>query len=343
MGSVASSILKAVNHTDRKLNILCINESESFQVMLAATNHNFYFLQHPQLRGWNQQIRSIPPNCIILSGQEIHDQIKRDLSFDLILCQNRINQFQILWAIARQISCPIIIAENNLSNPNINPAIVEALANQPYNLNIFNSEFLANSWGFDIEDDDVINIPYGIDTTFFDGWRGGDGKILTIVNQYPQNNDVTGFNIWGEVTNGFQVNPWGFSPNFSNTTKNQEHLLDLYRKASVFLNTSSWKACPKPLLEAMAVGCPVVTTATTILTDIIEDGVNGFITNDIEKMKKNINQLIDDPILSKRLGSQARKTIKNKFNIDNFCNIWNVSLHQCVGQVSTALTKRIGY
>lgn len=343
MGSVASSILKAVNFAKRKLNILCINESESFQTMLASTNHNFYFLQHPQLRRWNQQIRSIPSNCVLLSGQEVHDQIKRDFSFDLILCQNRANQFQILWGIARQLSCPIIIAENNLSNPNINPAMVEALANQPYNLSVFSSEFLANSWGFDVEDDDVIVAPYGIDTTFFDGWSGGDGKILTIVNHYPQNNDITGFNMWGEVTNGLQVNPWGFSPNFSNPTQNPKHLLDLYRKASVFLNTSSWKACPKTILEAMSVGCPVVTTATTTLTNIIENGVNGFITNSVEEMKKNIDQVINDPILAQRLGSQARKTIENKFNIKNFGGVWDEALHQCVGQVSTALTKRIGY
>jgi hypothetical protein len=343
MGSVASSILKAINFTERKLNILCINESEPFQTMLASTDHNFYFLQHPQLRGWNQQVRPIPSNCILLSGQEVHHQIKRDLSFDLVLCQNRTNQFQILWTVARQLSCPIIIAENNLSNPNINPAMVEALANQPYNLSIFNSEFLANSWGFDIEDDDVLAIPYGVDTTFFDGWSGGDGKILTIVNQYPQNNDVTGFNIWGEVTSGFQVNPWGFSPNFSNPTQNPEHLLDLYRKASVFLNTSSWKACSKTMLEAMSVGCPVVTTATTTLTDIIEDGVNGFITNDVEKMKENIHQVMNDSTLAQKLGSKARETIQNKFDIKNFRCAWDKALYQCVGQISTTMNKRIGY
>lgn len=343
MGSVASSILKAVNFIGRKLNILCINENESFQTMLASTDHNFYFLQHPQLKGWNQQIRSIPQNCILLSGREVHDQIKRDLSFDLILCQNRINQFQILWNIARQLSCPIIIAENNLSNPNINPARVEALANQPYNLSVFGSEFLANSWGFDIDDTDVAAIPYGIDTTVFDGWSGGDGKILTIVNQYPQNNEVTGFNVWGEVTSGFQVNPWGFSPNFSNPTQNLEHLLGLYRQASIFLNTSAWKACPKPLLEAMSVGCPVVTTATTTLTDIIEDGVNGFITNNLEEMKQKINQIMNDPDLSQRLGHKARETICKRFNIESFRTEWDQVLHQCVGQASTTLTKRIGY
>jgi len=192
--------------------------------------------------------------------------------------------------LAKQLACPVINIEYSLSSPDANPHHMESLSYQPYNLYIFSSEFVANSWSFDIDDDTVRLIQHGIDTEFFKGWQGGDNKVLTVVRDYQKRNSVTGFELYKEVIKDFQPNLHGYSPGLSKSTKDVYELLQIYQNASVFLNTSAWHACPLAMLEAMSVGCPIVTTGTAILSEIIEDGVNGFIADDVDIMRERIKK-----------------------------------------------------
>lgn len=338
MASLLSSILRAVNRKNNKVNILTIHNSESFEYMLAKTGQNIFILFPENAKKWQENIRPIPNNCFILFGKTIQEQLKQDIQFDIILCQNRQRDFQLLWTISQQTSCPIIMAENNLSTPDANPFQTESLANQPYNAQIFNSEFLANSWGFDIEDNNIFSIPYGIDTKLFDGYIGGDGKILTIVNDYINKNSLMGFDLYQQITNGLQVNPIGNTNKFSKPTNNFMDLINKYKKCSVFLNTSSWISCPMALLEAMSVGCPVVSTATTIIPDIITNGINGFISHDPQELRNHIIRLAQNPEEGKKIGQNARKTILEKFNQNDFIIKWNNVFKEYIGKTSSSFT-----
>lgn len=337
MASIFATILRGINRQSaNRLNILMLNRNEKLQVTLAKTGHNFFFVQHPQLPQWDVRVAPIPNNCYILSGPDVGKQLKQDIQFDLILCQDRNMHYQLLLQIARQIGCPMLMAEYSLSSPNMNPYQVEAMASQEYNHSVFESEFLANSWGFDIDEPDITAIPQGIDTSLFHGWRGGDGKILTMVDHYQQEDSLTGFSLWREVTQGLPVNPHGDSPGLSKMPNQQSDLIRLYQNASVFLNTSTWQSCPISFLEAMAVGCPVITTATTILPDIIEDGINGYITNDKTQMRERLEELLADPKRSKELGDNARQTIIEKFDMPSVVAIWNKAFELVIDQVSCA-------
>ncbi len=338
MASIFSSLLRAVNRSkDMKFNILCSNKNEVFQTMLARTGHNFFFLQSPNEKAWNTKTRSLPSNCILLKGKGVKEQLKQEIQFDFILCQDRQTQFPYLNDVARQISCPIIMAENSFTPSNINPSAVEALTNQPYNLRIFHSELLANSWSCEPDEDTTEIIPYGIDTDFFQGWSGGDGKVLSIVNNYRQRNQTKGFEIWTEVTKGLSTNLVGDNKGMSSVANNVYDLLSQYQNASVFLNTSTWSSCPKTVLEAMSVGCPVVTTATTILPDIIENGVNGYVSYENEELRALVMELLSDPDKARELGKNARKTIIDKFGLDNFATRWNNVLGTNLGKASSAI------
>ena len=179
MPSLLASILRNINRQpNTKLNILTINYSETYQTALAKTGHNFFFMYHPKLRPWDSKIRPVPQNCHLWSGNDVSSQFRYDVDFDLILCQNRIEQYPILQQIARQLACSMINIEYSLSSPEANSSYIESLTYQPYNFYIFSSEFIANSWGFDIEDETVKIIPHGIDTEFFGFWTGGDNKVI---------------------------------------------------------------------------------------------------------------------------------------------------------------------
>ena len=80
---------------------------------------------------------------------------------------------------------------------------------------------------------------------------------------------------------------------------------------------------PMSLLEAMACGCAVVSTATCMIPDIIKNGENGFISNDEEELKGMINTLQQDSDLRTKMGKNAQETIKKVFSENNFINNWN--------------------
>ena len=76
-------------------------------------------------------------------------------------------------------------------------------------------------------------------------------------------------------------------------------------------------------MEAMSCGCAVVSTATCMIPEIIENGVNGFISNDPEELKHYLVDLLNDEDLAKEIGNNARKTITEKHSASKFVNRWN--------------------
>jgi len=332
MPSLFSSILKAVNRDingNEPMDILCINQNEAFQFDLAKTGHNFYYIQPQKTRLWDTNIRPKPSNCYFLKGVDLKDQLKQDMQFDLILCQNKFTQFGLLMEISKQISCPIILMENNLSDHKIDPYVIEAANNQEYNHYVFNSNFLANSCGLDKEDDDVSVIDFGIDIGDFGDWNGKYDTVCGVVKDDKDLDHITGLNIFGEMVGDFQVD-------VARPTDNNKNIVSMYKTCGVFLNTSQWIINPRHLLEAMATGCPVVTTDTANISSIVEHGVNGYVTNDINDMKTYLKTILEDREVAKKLGNAARETIANKFCMSQFLNKWNKLFTNCVGKTSTA-------
>ena len=77
------------------------------------------------------------------------------------------------------------------------------------------------------------------------------------------------------------------------------------------------------MLEAMACGCAVVTTATCMIPEVIEHGKNGMMSNNESELNSYVKQLLGDEDLRKRLGEEARKTVLEKFSEKDFLQNWN--------------------
>ena len=76
-------------------------------------------------------------------------------------------------------------------------------------------------------------------------------------------------------------------------------------------------------MEAMSCGCAVVSTATCMIPEIIENGVNGFISNDTQELKQYLVDLLNDEDMANEMGQKARETILNRYSADKFVNKWN--------------------
>ena len=79
---------------------------------------------------------------------------------------------------------------------------------------------------------------------------------------------------------------------------------------------------PKSLIEACAVGRPIVTTNHIGCKDVVEDGVNGYLVpvKDSVALAEKIKALIDNPELRVQMGLASRKVAEENFSIDTVIN-----------------------
>ena len=79
---------------------------------------------------------------------------------------------------------------------------------------------------------------------------------------------------------------------------------------------------PKSLIDACAVGRPIVTTNSIGCKDVVEDGVNGFLVpiKDTEALARKLRHLICDKKLRVQMGRAARRKAEEEFSLENVIN-----------------------
>jgi len=92
----------------------------------------------------------------------------------------------------------------------------------------------------------------------------------------------------------------------------------LYDLVDLVLHPSRWDALPQAVLEAMALGKPVVASAATGNAQIIRDGVDGFLVapTDRAAWASAIDRVLGDASLARRLGAEARRRAREDFRFD---------------------------
>jgi asparagine synthase (glutamine-hydrolysing) len=82
--------------------------------------------------------------------------------------------------------------------------------------------------------------------------------------------------------------------------------------AEIALHTASFEGMPNVLMEAQALGVPVVATATGGVPDVVISGRTGFVADvdDVDTLARHCILLLQNPALSKRFGQEATKHLK---------------------------------
>lgn len=83
----------------------------------------------------------------------------------------------------------------------------------------------------------------------------------------------------------------------------------------LFLMTSQREGGPTSVLEAMLIGVPVVSTNVGVVSDVIEDGINGFVSpiKDYKSLAKKIDLLLTDKNLQKKFILDSKSKIEKEF------------------------------
>ncbi len=98
--------------------------------------------------------------------------------------------------------------------------------------------------------------------------------------------------------------------------EDRTQLINLYRGAAAYVHAAHYEGLPTALLEAMACGRPVVSTAVSGALDVIQNGKNGLLVQAQapDMMAKAVVKIITQSSLASSLGESAHKTIEDRYS-----------------------------
>ncbi|MFH5833133.1 glycosyltransferase [Halalkalibaculum sp. DA3122] len=140
------------------------------------------------------------------------------------------------------------------------------------------------------------------------GWRlvivGGDAKKMNLSTQLQAL--ISELNVESSVSlEGYQKN-----------------IESYYLKSKIFAFTSSSEGFPNVVGEALSAGLPVVSyDCVAGPSDMIEDGVNGFLVDlfDMEMFKKRLQELMSNEDLRAQMSKSATRSME-KFTVDSIAD-----------------------
>jgi trehalose synthase len=96
----------------------------------------------------------------------------------------------------------------------------------------------------------------------------------------------------------------------------------LQRRAAVVLQKSTREGFGLTVAEAMWKGTPVIGGNVGGIRQQIRDGENGFLVATVEAAAERIVQVIKDPNLRRRLGENARESVRQRFLMTRLMEEW---------------------
>lgn len=106
--------------------------------------------------------------------------------------------------------------------------------------------------------------------------------------------------------------------------KDQQEVIEILNEASIMLAPSvtskdgDREGIPVGLMEAMAVGLPVVSTYHSGIPELVKDGISGFLVpeRDVDAFTKKLSYLIENPEKWTEMGLAGREYVENFYDIN---------------------------
>lgn len=166
----------------------------------------------------------------------------------------------------------------------------------------------------------VIN--WAIDVNEWPVWNGGVDGILGVCNMISRS--ICGEEIWTQTTHSLPRVQLGFGNSHLTEnvgSKTDVELKDYYKNYNVFFHHATLSPAPNVLLEAMAVGIPIVAYDSWFAQEHLN--YRGVISNNIDKLRTKLSQLVYKPEQCFiDYGMLNREYVKANFNPELFYYKW---------------------
>ncbi len=317
------------------LKILSFNWHEPYLCLLSKIGHEFLVIEPEigpgKIRKWDQNMRPLPKNVRLLSLESAKEELDRN-NVDVIIAHNVKDLIELkdytlpkVLVFHNRLSTEIDLGQGKVDREEylakIKPFFQQAKK-------VFISESKKRDWGMDGK----VILP-GLDVSEYDPYTGEKPTILRVGNLFKERDLMLGYTASQKVVEGFSRITLGMNPSIpsSRLSKGFQDLKDHYSQCRVFLNTTVdgyEDGYNLAMLEAMAAGMPVVSTFNR--TSPIENGVNGYISNDIAELRSSVAELLEDPDKARVLGLKARETVQEQFGLTAFLKSWTEVIQESI-------------
>jgi glycosyltransferase involved in cell wall biosynthesis len=177
-------------------------------------------------------------------------------------------------------------------------------------------------------------IPHGVAVDPAIAWTGELDRGISVVNGLARRGRLAGADIFTTAQSqvpldlaGMGSERWGGLGDLS-----YRELHRIEARYRFFFNPIRYTSLPLAVVEAMAIGMPVVALATTELPRAISDGESGILSNDLAELVDGMGRLLRDETLARRMGQRARDIARDQFGIARFRRDWDSAIERVLNE-----------
>lgn len=172
-------------------------------------------------------------------------------------------------------------------------------------------------------------------------YNGSLERGIVVINNLPERGRLLGFDIFEKLSKTIPLDLVGMgAAKYGIGEVLHPQLPAFISNYRFFFNPIRYTSLGLAVCEAMMQGMPIVGLATTEMSVTIKNGYSGFVRTDIEALKKDMELLLENPVLAQQMGNNARKTAEERFGIERFTREWH-KLFEAI--MTKKLTRKTNY
>lgn len=161
------------------------------------------------------------------------------------------------------------------------------------------------------------------DENEFFGYNGLKKQVVTLAQNMKHRGEYCNYDVFLKLIEGFPAKLYGTNNELSGELNGgvltYDGMRQMMRDNAVYIYTGTQPACyTLNFIEALMTGIPLVAIGSKYanslniagdsyeIPDIIENGVHGFVSDDIDVLRTYITKLLENPALAKKIGQNGR-------------------------------------
>ena len=166
-------------------------------------------------------------------------------------------------------------------------------------------------------------------------WTGESDAAIAVVNNLFGRGRRLGPDVFEQVAAQVPVDLAGMGGSAHDRWLGDVRLSELHRRLPgyrAFFNPIRYTSLGLAVCEALALGVPVVGLATTEMATAVQNGVNGYVETDPDRLAGHLRRLLADRDEAAELSAGARRLARDRFAIERFTAEWLAVLQEAAGR-----------
>jgi len=160
-------------------------------------------------------------------------------------------------------------------------------------------------------------------------YSGELARAAVVINEPRRRGRVTGTDLLPQLNGRVPLDLFGMGAGAMGGYEDlrQDELHSEMARRRAYLHPVRWTSLGLSLIEAMALGMPVVALATTEVPEAVPPAA-GIVSTDVDELRAGLRRLIDDPGEARVRGEAARRAAVERFGLERFLSDWDSLLEE---------------